>query len=88
LGRSECFGDLDRVFPLREDGLREVPPECFGCEQRTECLKQALNTAKGISFRMEKLTQAEEHGLVGKLKRWSRRKTLSRILEKQKGPKS
>jgi len=81
---NECFGDLDKVFPPGEDGLRAVPSECLGCEDRTQCLKEALNTPKGISLRMERLAQAEEHGLVGKLKRWSRRKALSRILDKQK----
>ncbi len=84
MDRKECFGILDKVFPVGEHGLREVRPGCFDCHHRILCLKEALDSSEGLAFRMERVQKAEEHGLIGRLKRWSQRKTLSRMMEARK----
>ena len=81
--QKDCFGDLDRVFPMGKEGLREVPSNCFACPDKEACLQMALNTEKGIGLRREILDRAPAHGMVGWLKRWSERKTLTQ-LKKQK----
>lgn len=78
-----CFGVLDRVFPRGESGLREVPPGCFECPERIPCLKSAVSGREGIRMREEMLDRAEKAGLLGKIERWSRKKELSRLLERQ-----
>jgi len=84
LDRKECFGMLDKVFPEGKEGLRQVPQGCFQCPEHTECLKSALETPEGISFRMELLNRTKPVGLVGRIKRWSERKALNRSLEHRK----
>lgn len=73
-----CFGTLDKVFPMGKDGLREVPPECFDCPEKTACLKGALRSKEGISLRTELLERTPTEGVWGRFKRWSRKKELSR----------
>ncbi len=84
LERKECFGMLNKVFPEGKEGLRQVPQECFQCPEHTECLKAALNTREGISFRMQLLNRTRPNGLVQRIKRWSERKALSRSLKEGK----
>ncbi|MBW1729458.1 MAG: hypothetical protein JRH08_03595 [Deltaproteobacteria bacterium] len=84
MAKKDCFGILDRVFPVGDQGLREVPPTCFQCPERTECLKAALATQEGVSFRMELLDRRSPRGFVERLKRWSERKALSRSMEQRK----
>ena len=84
MDRKECFSVLDRVFPEREDGLRQVPQECFKCPEHTQCLKAALETPEGIEFRMGLLNRTKPAGLVGRIRRWSERKALSRSLKEGK----
>ena len=81
MDKKDCFGMLEKVFPEGQEGLRQVPQECFQCPEHTECLKTALNTPEGISFRMELLNRRKPTGLVDRIKRWSERKALSRSLE-------
>ncbi|MEJ2585974.1 MAG: hypothetical protein P8165_00010 [Deltaproteobacteria bacterium] len=83
--KKTCFGILDEVFPMGSEGLREVVPTCFECPHKTDCLKAALNTEKGVELRTEILERTPATGLVGRLKRWSERKSLSRIKNDQKG---
>ena len=45
--KNECFGILDNVFPISENGLREIVTECFQCPDRVLCLKIALSTEEG-----------------------------------------
>lgn len=45
--RPDCFADIDTVFPVGADGLRQSPPGCLACEVKVECLKTALNTPRG-----------------------------------------
>ena len=82
---EDCFGILDRVFPMGEGGLREVPSECMGCPEKTECLRRAMSTQQGLELKGEMLDRAAAAGLVSRLQRWSRKKTLSRLIKEEKG---
>ncbi len=77
--KKDCFGILNKVFPMGEDGLRYVPNSCFECLDRVECLKQALNTPDGIEMREELLSRTEQGGIIGWIRRWSQLKELNRI---------
>jgi hypothetical protein len=75
---KDCFGILDNVFPMGNEGLREIVPECFNCSDRKECLQDALETKQGFQLRSEVLDRSSSGGLLGRLKRWSDKKALSR----------
>ena len=81
---KKCFGILDRVFPVGESGLREVVDDCFVCDDRVECLQEALATPEGLDFRSDLLEERHGGGFVGLIKRWSEKKTLSRLKEREK----
>ena len=83
--QMDCFGILDAVFPIGKDGLREVVTTCFDCPDRKACLQAALSTRKGIEFRSEVLDRAAASGLVGRLKRWSEKKALNRLMKQMEG---
>ena len=85
---KDCFGILDKVFPVGENGLREIIPECFQCPERTQCLKSALLTEEGFKMRAEILDRAASSGMVGRLKLWSQKKELSRLKRKERKKKS
>ncbi|MDY6974358.1 MAG: hypothetical protein SV775_18890, partial [Thermodesulfobacteriota bacterium] len=76
---KECFGILDRVFPLGEEGLRQIVPTCFDCSDRKACLQAAMLTREGFVFRSEIVDRAPVGGLVGRFKRWSEKKELNRL---------
>jgi hypothetical protein len=82
--KKECFGILDRVFPIGERDLREVPAECFECSERISCLKEALNTSEGIEMRSKNLERMPSGGLLGRVQRWSQKKELSRLANKKR----
>ncbi len=73
----ECFGRLERVFPLGDDGLRHSPPGCLSCACKTACLRQALEGEEGHRVREERLRRAWEAGTMPFWERWARKKTLS-----------
>jgi hypothetical protein len=81
---KDCFGILDRVFPMGEGGLREVPSECMGCPEKIECLRRAMSTQEGLELKEEVLDRAAGSGMIGRLQRWSRKKTLSRLIKEEK----
>jgi len=85
--KKECFGILDRVFPVGESGMREVVPECFECDDKVECLKAALATAEGLGYREGLLEERSTGGFIGLVKRWSEKKTLSRLRKKEREKK-
>ena len=85
--QKDCFGILDKVFPMGKEGLREIVPACFDCPDRKECLQSALDTEQGLVFRSELVDRSPAIGLVDRFKRWSDRKDLSRRLNKKKGIK-
>lgn len=76
--REMCFGRLDVVFPVGTKGLREVPKQCFECDERVACMKAALQTPEGIEMQWDLAERDSEKGWRGSIKRWSIRKQLSR----------
>lgn len=81
---KDCFGILYKVFPVGENGLRGIIPECFHCPERTQCLKSALLTEEGLKMRAEILDRAAAGGMIGRLKLWSQKKELSRLIRKER----
>jgi hypothetical protein len=81
--RKDCFGILSMVFPIGESGLRESPPECFQCSEKTACLKAALKTKEGLEMKGEVLDRAVASGMVGRFKRWSQKKELHRLIKEK-----
>ena len=71
-----CFGDLDTVFPLGEEGLRQSPESCMPCCYKTQCLRKAMARKGGITVREEMVDRAYASGVMGFLDRWSRKKAL------------
>lgn len=71
-----CFGDLDTVFPLGEEGLRQSPESCMPCCYKTQCLRKAMAQRGGITVREEMVDRAYASGVMGFLDRWSRKKAL------------
>ena len=85
--KKACFGVLHKVFPVGDRGLREVPPECLECQDRISCLRWALKTREGLEMRSENLDRAETSGMVGRLRRWSQKKELSRLMKESEKEK-
>lgn len=76
--RPYCFGKLETVFPLGEDGLRHSPATCILCPHKTECLRTALKGEDGVRVETEHIDRSYESGSIGFWERWSRRKLLER----------
>ena len=85
--QKDCFGDLDRVFPMGKEGLREVPQNCFDCNDKKTCLQKALTTKKGLDLKRELLERTPFTGVVGWLKRWSEKKVLTQLAKQKEGGK-
>ncbi len=85
--QKNCFGDLDKVFPMGKEGLREIVQSCFDCHKRKACLQAALDTKQGLEFRNELLDRIPVSGLVGRFKRWSEKKELNMLIKREKGKK-
>lgn len=79
----ECFGDLEVVFPMGEDGLRASPEKCLECEHKTGCLRYAMAGPQGNEVKGEKVERAYKSGQMSFLERWSRKKSLHRARKKQ-----
>ncbi|MBU1172674.1 MAG: hypothetical protein KKD44_24200 [Proteobacteria bacterium] len=75
-----CFGQLEKVFPKTENGLRESPERCIqACELKTECLRTALSKdPKANEVHEEKVDNAYDAGLLTFFERWSRKKQLNK----------
>ncbi|MBW2064352.1 MAG: hypothetical protein JRJ03_05405 [Deltaproteobacteria bacterium] len=80
---KECYGVLDKVFPMGKEGLREVREECFECPHKTPCLRAALETKEGLEMRSQRLERMREGGVLGALRRWSRKKELARLIKEK-----
>ena len=76
LKKPECYGNLDKVFPMGKDGLRHTPDECLCCLSKTPCLKEALSGPGGIEVQEEVLDRSYKAGITGFWARWSRKKAL------------
>ena len=87
MAKKDCFGILDKVFPLSDKGLREIVPKCFDCSDRIRCLEAALKSKEGIEMRAGILERIPAHGLVDKIRKWSQKKVLNRLVEKEKKEK-
>ena len=85
--QKDCFGLLEKVFPLGDQGLREVPPQCFDCPDRKACMQAALGTHDGMAFRDELLERSPEDGILGRIKRWSEKKSLARQMKEDEKSK-
>jgi len=82
----ECFGNLEKVFPMKENGLRETPKDCFFyCPVKTRCLQQAMATKDGLQVEEEILDRSTKAGAMGFFERWSRKKQAHRRQQKFKG---
>ena len=77
----DCFGQLEKVFPVGEEGLRMSPPECMKCPHATPCLQAAMARPEGLKLQEERVDQAYERGLIGKIERWSRKKLIRQEIE-------
>jgi hypothetical protein len=76
--RPECYGDLSKVFPMGDSGLREVPASCWDCDQRVDCLRQAISGGESTEqVDQEMSSRRDGPGMAGFIKRWSRRKLAS-----------
>jgi len=74
--RPYCFGKLETVFPMTENGLRQSPESCMMCMYKTECLRTALKGAEGLAVREETVDRAYHSGVMGFWERWSEKKLL------------
>jgi hypothetical protein len=71
---------------MGKSGLREVTTACFRCPEGRRCLREALSTKEGLEMHTALLERRGSGGLVGRVKRWSRKKELSRLVRtKTKG---
>jgi hypothetical protein len=82
----KCFGDLETVFPMGEDGLRKSPEACVNsCMLKTVCLRSAMyKKENGVKVQEDQVDRAYQAGMMGFFERWSRKKELSR---QKTGPK-
>lgn len=78
----ECYGDLETVFPLCRNGLRETPQDCMPCAHKTDCLRTAIGKASGYSVREEMVDRAYRGGVIGFFQRWSQKKNIHRLKNK------
>ena len=72
---------------MGNEGLREIVPSCFDCPDRKACLQAALQTEEGFELRSQALDRSSARGFVGRLRRWSEKKELSRLKASRKGNK-
>ena len=77
--KPECFGVMDRVFPITEDGLRHSPPSCMACAFKTECLGTAIRRPAGVVVQEELVDRAYESKTISFIERWSKKKYLDKI---------
>lgn len=81
----DCFGNLEKVFPMTQSGLRETPEDCFfHCPVKTRCLKQAMATKDGVQVEEEIIERSTKAGAMTFFERWSRKKQAHRKLRKKK----
>jgi len=76
--RPECFGQLDIVFPMGEDGLRHSPETCLECPDKTDCLRTGLKGKAGLKVHEEHVDRSYDSGMIGFAQRWSQKKAIKR----------
>jgi len=79
----ECFGVLEKVFPMADKGLRQTPDDCFyHCPVKTKCLQQAMSTKDGVKVEEEIIERGTQSGTINFFERWSRKKQMHRKKKK------
>ena len=84
--RPFCFGKIENVFPMTDQGFRDSPESCQVCLYKTECLRAAMQTREGLDVKQEALDRAYESKMIGFWSRWSRKKTLQRRMKTRRPP--
>jgi hypothetical protein len=74
----DCFGKLEIVFPMGDDGLRHSPAPCLECPYKTECLRTGLKGKAGLKVHEEHVDRSYDSGMISFVERWSRKKSLDR----------
>ena len=75
--RPDCFGQLEKVFPMTDKGLRQTPDDCFYyCSAKTKCLQHAMGTKDGAQVEEEILERGSKSGVISFFERWSRKKQI------------
>ncbi|MDM8517294.1 hypothetical protein QUF76_13920 [Desulfobacterales bacterium HSG16] len=82
-GYPSCFGTLEIVFPIDENGLRSTPVKCMVCENKTPCLSHAMKQSSGLTVKEEMVDRAYDSNMMGFFERWSRKKDLQRRRQKK-----
>ncbi|OGR53410.1 MAG: hypothetical protein A3J80_13660 [Desulfobacula sp. RIFOXYB2_FULL_45_6] len=83
---KECFGNLEKVFPMTAQGLRQTPDDCFFyCPVKTKCLQQAMATKDGVKVEEELIERGVSAGVITFFERWSRKKQIHRRLKQSFG---
>ena len=77
-GLPDCFAQLETVFPMEKEGLRNTPETCLACPHKTECLRMAIQGRDGFKVREEQIDRAYNSGMIGFLERWSKKKAIDR----------
>ena len=72
---------------MGNEGLREIVPACFECPERKACLQAALKTEEGFELKSQVLDRSSAGGFVGRLRRWSEKKELSKRNKPNRGEK-
>ena len=68
----ECFGNLEKVFPMTDCGLRQTPEDCFyHCPVKTRCLRLALAEDGGAQMEEEIIERRTSAGMMNFFERWS-----------------
>ncbi len=81
--KPECFGQLEKVFPMAENGLRQTPDDCFYlCPVKTKCLQRAMATKDGVKVEEEIIERGSKAGVINFFERWSRKKQLHKKIKK------
>ncbi|MDA3897203.1 MAG: hypothetical protein PF482_13780 [Desulfobacteraceae bacterium] len=77
--KPDCFGVINIVFPMHDDGLRHSPERCMVCLHKTECLRTAIKNPDGLQVQEEIVDRAYESRNISFLQRWSKRKYISKM---------
>lgn len=80
--KPDCYGNLEKVFPMTDSGLRETPKKCFDqCELKTECLKRAMTTKQATQVEEEIIERGSKTGAINFFERWSRKKQVHKKIK-------
>ena len=80
----ECFGILEKVFPMTDNGFRQTPQNCFDfCPLKTKCLEYAMTTKDGAKLEEEIIKKGTQSGTINFFERWSRKKQAYKKLHKR-----